>query len=323
MDYVNLGGSSLQVSRLCLGGNSWGSQGLRNWAALDAEASTPFFARALEQGINFFDTADTYNVGGSEEAMGRGLLKMTSRDDLVICTKVGMPASNKPNASGLGRKHVMASIDASLRRLGTDYVDIYMLHRYDAATPAEEIMSTLADIVRAGKVRYIGASSMRATQFARLQLFAKANNLPSFVAMQSLYNLLYREEEREMIPFCEEEKVSLIPYSPLARGVLSGTRRRDGSGTTERANQDKFAAGYYSDASFAIVDRVTAVAQKRNLKPSAIAMAWLLSKSAVAAPVVGVTKIEQIDEAVAALHIRLDATEIAVLEELYRPRPVQ
>ena len=322
MQYANLGRSGLKVSRICLGGNSWGAAGKRSWAPFDAEASGPFFKRALDKGINFFDTADIYNAGASEEVMGACLLNLVPREELVIASKVGAPMSDKPNRSGLGRKHVMASIDATLKRLRTDYVDLYLIHRLDPSTPIEEIMAGFADIVRAGKARYIGASTMWAYQFARLQLFATANGLPPFIAMQNLYNLLYREEEREMIPFCREEGVGVTPYSPLARGVLAGTRSRAGGGATERAREDKMAASYFSDDSFAIVDRVVALAKTRGVKPSQIALAWLLHKPGLVAPVIGSTAPSQIDEAAEATGIALSPEEMKSLEEPYKPRPV-
>jgi 1-deoxyxylulose-5-phosphate synthase len=322
MQYTNLGRSGLKVSRICLGGNSWGAKDKRAWSPFDAEASRPFFKRALDRGVNFFDTADVYNSGVSEEIIGSCLIGSVSRDDLVIATKVGIPMSDKPNRAGLGRKHMMASIDASLKRLRTDYVDLYFIHRFDPLTPAEEIMAGLADIVRAGKARYIGASTMWAYQFARLQLFAKANGLPPFIAMQNLYNLLYREEERDMIPFCREEGVAITPYSPLARGVLAGTRSRAGGGETERAREDKMASPYFNDESFAIVDRVVALAKARGVKPTQIALAWLLHRPGLVAPVIGSTRLEQIDDAAEATGLALSAEEIKSLDELYRPRPV-
>jgi aryl-alcohol dehydrogenase (NADP+) len=322
MQYANLGRSGLKVSRICLGGNSWGAEGRRSWAPFDAEASRPFFKRALDKGINFFDTADVYNVGVSEEVMGACLTGLVPREDLVIASKVGSPMSDKPNRSGLGRKHLMASIEATLRRLRTDYVDLYIIHRLDPSTPTEEIMAGFADIVRAGKARYIGASTMWAYQFARLQLFAKANGLPQFVTMQNLYNLLYREEEREMIPFCREEGVGVTPYSPLARGVLAGTRNREGGGTTERAREDKLGGAYFTDDSFAIVDRVVTLAKARGVKPSQIALAWMLHKPGLVAPVIGSTALQQIDEAAEATQIGLSPEEMKSLEELYKARAV-
>lgn len=313
MKYTTLGNSGLTVSRICLGGNSWGAAGRRAWAALDTGASAPFFRRALDVGINFFDTADTYNLGASEEAIGTHLVGAVPRDELVICTKVGMAMGPGPNQSGLGRKHVLASIDASLRRLRTDHVDLYMLHRYDPVTPAEEIVTTLADIVRAGKARHVAASTMRATQFARLQVMARENRLPSFVSMQNLYNLLDRSEEADMIPFCIEEGVALTPYSPLARGVLSGTRQPGGGGASERAREDKAAQTYMTDASFAIVERVRAIARASGAAPSQVALAWLLHQRGLAAPVVGVTRLEQIDDAAKATELSLDQAQLDAL----------
>jgi aryl-alcohol dehydrogenase (NADP+) len=322
MEYVNLGRSGLKVSRICLGGNSWGAKDRRGWAPFDEAASRPFFKRALDRGINFFDTADVYNEGESEAILGTSLVGQVPRDELVIATKVGHQMTGKPNGGGLGRKHLMASIDASLRRLRTDHVDLYIVHRYDPTTPVEEIMRGLDDIVRAGKARYIGASSMRATQLARLQLFAAANGLARFVAMQNLWNLLYREEEREMIPFCREEGLGLTPYSPLARGVLSGTRSRGGGGSTERARADKRADVYLDEESFVIVDRVVELATARGVTPAQIALAWLLHQDGPVAPVTGATALEQIDTAAAAVELRLTEEETRRLEAPYRPRSV-
>jgi aryl-alcohol dehydrogenase (NADP+) len=316
MNYVRLGKSGLEVSRICLGGNSWGAAGRRSWAPFDADASAPFFRRALDLGINFFDTADVYNVGASETILGEKLIGQVPRDDLVITTKFGQSMSQIPNAAGLGRKHMMASIDASLRRLRTDHVDIYMVHRMDPVTPVEEVMSGLADIVQAGKARYLGASVMRPTQFARLQLFARANGLPAFIAMQNLWSLLYREDERDMVPFCREEGVGLTPYSPLARGVLAGPR------ATERAEKDVRAHPYRTEASLRIVGRVVAVAAARGVKPAQVALAWLMHQQGLAAPVVGTTRLDQLDDAAAAVTVSLAADEIASLEAPYLPRAV-
>jgi len=321
MQYRNLGRSGLVVSRICLGGNSWGAAGRRTWAAFDAAASRPFFKRALDLGINFFDTADVYNQGASEEAIGAGLIGSVARDELVITTKVGHMMADRPNRSGLGRKHLIASIDASLARLKTDYVDVYMVHRFDPITPVEEIVCALADIVRSGKARYLAASTMRATQFARLQLFARANDLPPFIAMQNLYNLLYREEEREMIPFCREEGVGLSPYSPLARGVLSGPRTAGSNALTERAREDKAALRYQSEAGRTIIARATAIAEAHGATPAQVALAWLLHKDGLVAPVVGTTRLEQIDAAAGSVDLALSPAEIASLEEPYQTVP--
>ena len=314
MQYMPLGRSGLKVSRICLGGNSWGAAGRRAWAPFDADASAPFFRRALDLGINFFDTADVYNRGASETILGEKLIGQVPRDELVITTKLGQAMSDKPNAAGLSRKHMMASIDASLQRLRTDHVDVYMVHRLDPATPVEEVMAALADIVRAGKARYLGASSMRATGFARLHLFARAHALPPFIAMQNLWSLLYREEEREMIPFCREEGVGLTPYSPLARGVLAGER------ATERAERDDRASPYRTEASGRIVERVVALAGARGVKPMQVALAWLLHQPGLVAPVMGATRPEQLDDAAAALDVALTAEEMAALEAPYQPR---
>ena len=314
MQYVTLGRSGLAVSRVCLGGNSWGAVGRRAWAPFDAAASAPFFRRALDLGINFFDTADIYNLGASETVIGERLVGLVPRDELVITTKLGQALSGAPNAGGLGRKHMLASIDASLRRLRTDHVDIYMVHRFDPATPVEEVMDGLAGIVRAGKARYLGASSMRATQFAQLQLFARANGLPPFIVMQNLWNLLYREEEREMVPFCREQGVGLTPYSPLARGVLAGARQ------TERAVKDARAAAYRSEACGRVVAAVAALAQARGVAPAQVALAWLLHQPGLAAPVLGATRPDQLDSAAGALAVSLSAAEMAALEAPYQPR---
>jgi len=310
VQYTRLGSSGLTVSRICLGGNSWGAKGHRQWSPFDAAASRPFLRRALDLGINFFDTADVYNTGASEEVMGQELIGLVPRDELVITTKVGGTMSSKPNGAGLGRKHVLASIDASLKRLRTDHVDIYMLHRFDMATPVEETLGALAEIVRAGKARYIGASTMRATQFARLQLGAKAIGMP-FVAMQNLYNLIDREEEADMNPFCAEEGVAITPYSPLARGILSGSRAVGGG--TERAGMDRIADRYQPAQTGPVVERVQRVAQETGFPASQVALAWLLHQTAVAAPVVGVTKPEQIDGAAAATGLTLTAEQLATL----------
>jgi aryl-alcohol dehydrogenase (NADP+) len=321
MQHVKLGRSGLEVSRICIGGNSWGAKGNRTWRAFDAAESRPLIRHALDKGINFFDTADVYNAGASETILGAALLDYARREDVVIATKVGIRMGEGPNRAGLGRKHVMASIDASLKRLGTDHVDLYIIHRYDPATPVDEIMETLADVVRAGKALHIGASSMWPWQLARLQTYAAAKGLPRFVAMQNLWSLLYREEEREMVPLCREEGIALTPYSPLARGMLSGTRRREGGGDTERAQADKGAEVYRSEQDFAIVDAAVEVAHARGVTPSRVALAWLLAQPGMAAPVIGATRPEYIDDAVAAVELTLTAEEAAALEAPYRPRP--
>lgn len=321
MQYVNLGRSGLQVSRLCLGGNSWGSKGKRQWSGLDAEASKPFLHRALDKGINFFDTAPSYNDGSSEETLGQHLVGAVPREELVLLSKVGFPRPAGANRSGLSRKHIFASIDATLRRLKTDHLDIFMIHRLDPATPIEETLAALAEVVRSGKARYLGASSMPVRHFVRMQLFCQANRLPAFIAMQNLYNLLYREDERELIPFCIDEGVGLTPYSPLARGVLSGGRGADGSGQSERAKGDiDKAREFYRDHTPPILEAVTAAAAAHGAKPAQVALSWLLHQQGVSAPLVGATRLEHIDDAVAALELKLGADELAALQTPYQPR---
>ena len=323
MDYVNLGDSGLKVSRVCLGMMSYGRPQWRDWV-LDEADSRPFILRALELGINFFDTADLYSRGVSEEVTGRALRDFARRDAVVIATKLFFPTNEEdPNARGLSRKHIMDAIDGSLRRLDTDYVDLYQIHRWDYTTPIEETLEALHDVVKAGKARYIGASSMHAWQFAKALHLQDMNGWTRFVSMQNLYNLLYREEEREMIPLCVDEGVGLIPWSPLARGFLAGTRSREDWGETRRARSDSMAQEqYYEDLDFAIVERATELAQRRGVSPAQIALAWLLHQPPVSAPIVGATKMQHLEEAVAATGIALDGDEIALLEELYRPRAV-
>jgi aryl-alcohol dehydrogenase-like predicted oxidoreductase len=322
MDYVNLGRTGLKVSRICLGCMSYGASAWREWV-LDEDASRPFFQRAIEHGITFFDTADMYSLGVSEEVTGRALRDFSRRDQVVIATKVFYPVGPGPNDRGLSRKHLFDAIDASLARLGTDYVDLYQIHRLDPATPIEETLRALEDIVRAGKARYIGASSMFAWQFAKALALADARGWTRFVSMQNHYNLVYREEEREMIPLCVEEGIGIIPWSPLARGFLAGNRRKDDRGDTRRAKSDQFAHQlYYQDSDFEIADRCTQLASQRGVSPAQIALAWLLHKPAVTAPIIGATRLEQLDQAVAALDVRLAESEIRFLEERYQPHPV-
>jgi aryl-alcohol dehydrogenase-like predicted oxidoreductase len=322
MQYVNLGKTGLKVSRLCLGMMTYGTSKWRDWV-LDEEESRPFVKRALEFGINFFDTADMYSVGVSEEVTGRALRDFARRDQVIIASKVYHPMSDDVNAQGLSRKHIMDSIDASLRRLGTDYVDLYQIHRWDYGTPIEETMQALHDVVRAGKARYIGASSMFAWQFAKAQYTADQHGWTRFVAMQNHYNLAYREEEREMIPFCVDQGIGMIPWSPLARGFLAGNRTTDRSGATTRSKSDGFAHDmYYADSDFAVVDRVSELAQQHDRSNAQIALAWMLSKSYITAPIIGASKMKHLEEAVAALDITLSADEIAHLEEPYQPHPV-
>jgi aryl-alcohol dehydrogenase (NADP+) len=323
MDYVNLGGTGLKVSRLCLGTMTYGSKKWREWV-LEEEESRPFIRRALELGINFFDTADMYSVGVSEEIVGRALKEFgPSRDRVVIATKVFNPMGDDPNQRGLSRKHILHSIDDSLRRLGTDYVDLYQIHRFDYQTPIEETLEALHDVVKAGKALYLGASSMFAWQFARMLYRADALGLTRFVTMQNHYNLIYREEEREMNPLCRQEGVGLIPWSPLARGFLAGNRKAEGFGETLRAKTDEYAQKlYYQPSDFAVVDRISEIASKRGVNNAQIALAWILAQPGVAAPIVGASKMQHLDDAVSALAIRLDEAEIKALGAPYEPHRV-
>jgi len=321
MDYVNLGASGLRVSRVCLGMMSYGNDSDREWA-LDESAAEPIVRAAVEGGITFFDTADTYSKGASEVATGRLLPKFLTREEMVVATKVFMPMTPGENGRGLSRKHILAAIDASLQRLGMDYVDLYQIHRWDPSTPIEETMGALHDVVRAGKARYIGASSMFAWQFMKAQRVAERAGLTSFVSMQNHYNLLYREEEREMIPLCLDEGIGVIPWSPLARGMLAGNRARGGEKRTTRAGSDAFADYLYGEADFDVVDRVVELASERGLPPAQLALAWLLAKPGVTAPIVGATKPEHLADALAAEQLALSEQEIARLEEPYLPHPV-
>jgi 1-deoxyxylulose-5-phosphate synthase len=321
MDYVRLGSTGLKVSRLCLGAMTYGTPEWRPWV-LDEAASRPFIARALEHGINFFDTADMYSRGVSEQVLGRAL-KDQPRDQLVIATKAFYPVTDGPNAGGLSRKHLFEAIDGSLRRLGTDYVDLYQIHRFDYDTPIEETLEALHDIVKSGKVRYLGASSMFAWQFMKMLAVADAHGWTRFVSMQNHYNLVYREEEREMLPLCREEGIGVIPWSPLARGFLAGNRRREDRGETVRAKTDGFAHElYYADSDFTIAERAGDVAARRGLKPTQVALAWLLSRPGVTAPIIGASKLPHLDEAVAALDVRLEPDEITLLEQPYQPHTI-
>src|SRR3954468_10897715 len=319
MDYVSLGRTGVRVSRICLGMMSYGRNEERAWA-LDEEAAEPIVQRAVEGGVVFFDTADVYNGGQSEVITGRLLRQLFgTREEYVVATKVHGRTMAGENGAGLSRKHIMASIDASLERLGLDYVDLYQTHRWDPRTPIEETMDALHDVVRAGKARYIGASSMFAWQFAKAQSVAATR----FVAMQNHYNLVYREEEREMIPQCLDQGVGVLPWSPLARGLLAGTRTREGEKRTQRARTDSFGDSLYDpEVDFAVVDRVTEVASTRGVPAAQVALAWLLHKPGVTAPIVGATKLEHLDDAVAAEKLALDAAEIARLEEPYAPHAI-
>jgi aryl-alcohol dehydrogenase-like predicted oxidoreductase len=321
MDQIRLGSTGLHVSRVCLGMMSYGNDSDRPWA-LDEAAAEPIIRRAVEGGITFFDTADVYSQGASEVATGRLVGKLLSRDEAVIATKVHGQMTPGPNGRGLSRKHVLSAIDASLQRLGMDYVDLYQIHRWDKETPIEETMEALHDVVRAGKARYIGASSMYAWQFARAQHVAERNGWTPFVSMQNHYNLLYREEEREMIPLCINDGIGIIPWSPLARGLLTGTRTREGERRTTRAQTDGFQDVLYGTADFDVVDRLDEVAGERGLPPAQVALAWLLHKPGVTAPIVGATRLEHLEDALAAAELTLSAEEIARLEEPYVPHPV-
>ena len=322
MNYVRLGATGLKVSRLCLGTMTYGTPTWRPWV-LDESASRPFFKRAIEAGINFFDTADMYSLGVSEEVLGRVLKEYSRRDDVVIATKVFYPVTEGPNERGLSRRHIFDAIDRSLRRLCVDYVDLYQIHRFDPETPIEETLEALHDLVKAGKVRYLGASSMYAWQFARMLYVADRHGWTRFVSMQNHYNLVYREEEREMIPLCLNEGIGVIPWSPLARGFLTGTRSRGDRGETLRAKTDAFAHRlYYADDDFTVAERTAEVARARGVSPAQIALAWILAKPGVTAPIVGASKMSHLEEALAAMDLALTAEEIARLEEPYRPHPV-
>jgi aryl-alcohol dehydrogenase-like predicted oxidoreductase len=318
MEYTRLGGTGLQVSRICLGMMSYGDPAVRPWA-LDETAAEPFVRRAADAGITFFDTADVYSDGVSEEITGRLLARtFPRREDYVLATKVHGAMGPGRNDRGLSRKHVMAGIDASLRRLGVDYVDLYQIHRWDPDTPIEETMEALHDVVRAGKARYLGASSMYAWQFAKAQRVAKT----PFVAMQNHYNLVYREEEREMIPQCLDMGVGCIPWSPLARGLLAGNRTRDGQRLTTRAANDPFGDSLYSEQDFDVVEAAQSVGRERGVPSARVALAWLLHKPGVTAPIVGATKLSHLEDAIASVDLELSDDEIAALEKPYRPHPV-
>ena len=322
MEQVRLGKTGLHVSRVCLGMMSYASDRGRPWM-LDEAAAEPIVRRAVEGGITFFDTADMYAQGGSEVVTGRLLSKLISRDELVLATKVYFPMTPGPTGGGLSRKHILAAIDASLSRLGVDYVDLYQIHRWDRQTPIEETMEALHDVVQAGKARYLGASSMYAWQFAKAQHAAERHGWTPFVSMQNHYNLVYREEEREMIPFCLDQGIGVLPWSPLARGFLAGTRSREGERKTIRAETDDYADQMYGrPEDFDVVDRVREVADERGVPAAQVALAWLLHRPGVTAPIVGATKLAHLEDALAAAALTLSADELARLEEPYRPHPV-
>jgi len=323
MQYVNLGKTGMKVSRLCLGMMSYGSKQWRDWV-LDEEDAKPYIKRALDAGINFFDTADVYSVGESERVTGNLLKQLgVRRQDIVIATKVNGQMSEDVNDRGLSRKHIMDSIDNSLKRLQMDYVDLYQIHRWDSNVPIEETMEALHDVVKAGKARYIGASSMFAWQFSKAQYTAQSHGWTRFVSMQNHYNLVYREEEREMIPLCLDQGVGLIPWSPMARGFFAGDRKRGGGGKTTRAKNDPFADRlYFRDEDFDVVERAVEVAKERGVTSSQIALAWHFTKPHIAAPIIGATKMDHLEQAIAALDIQLSDEEVKRLEESYQPHPV-
>lgn len=319
MKYLRLGSAGLQVSKLCLGGMTYGSPSWRDWV-LDEAASRPFIKQALDAGINFFDTADMYSLGAGEQVLGRALLDYAPRDEVVLATKVNYPMSDKPNAQGLSRKHILSSIDASLKRLGTDHVDLYIIHRFDPHTPIEETIDALDTVVRSGKARYIGASSMHAWQLMHMLGLQRQYGLAQFVSMQNHYNLIYREEEREMLPLCRELGIAVTPWSPLARGLLAGSR----AAQTTRAVTDQPAQLWYDQHAeeAAIVAAVAQVAAERGVPPAQVAMAWVASRAGVTAPIIGATKPHHLEDAVAGIELVLSAAEVALLEQPYRPRPV-
>ena len=323
MQTTSLGKTGLQVSRLCLGCMSYGSSKWRDWV-LDDVAARPFFRQALDAGINFFDTADMYSDGASEEVLGRALKDLgVKREQVVIATKLYNPTGSTPNERGTGRKHVRHAIENSLRRLGTDYVDLYQIHRYDRATPMEETLDALSGLVDEGKVLYLGASSMAAWEFTRFLYLADLHGWPRFVSMQNHYNLVYREEEREMIPLCRAEGIGLIPWSPLARGFLAGNRKAVGEGDTARAKSDDFAHKlYYQESDFRVADRVGEVAKELGVNPAQVALAWMLGQEGITSPIIGATKAHHLDDAVKALDIHLSAAQIRRLEEPYQPHAV-
>ncbi|HEX2698302.1 MAG TPA: aldo/keto reductase [Anaerolineales bacterium] len=323
MQYVNLGNTGTKVSRLCLGMMTYGSKKWREWV-LEEEQAKPFIKRALDAGINFFDTADVYSLGVSEEVLGNLMKNLgVRRETVVIATKVFNEMSDDVNDRGLSRKHIMDAIDKSLKRLKMDYVDLYQTHRWDYNAPIEETMEALHDVVKAGKARYIGASSMFAWQFTKAQYVADLNHWTRFVSMQNHYNLIYREEEREMIPCIRDQGVAMIPWSPMARGFFAGNHRKGDWGDSARAKTDKYAQSmYYRDEDFVVADRVQEVAKERGVSGSQMALAWVLSKPYVTSPIIGSSKMEHLDESIAALDIQLSEEEVRRLEEPYRPHPI-
>ncbi|MBN1680481.1 MAG: aldo/keto reductase [Anaerolineae bacterium] len=322
MEYINLGKTGMRVSRVCLGMMTYGTPQWREWV-LDEASSRPIIQRALELGINFFDTADMYSLGVSEEITGRAIRDLARRDEVIVATKVYWPVNDDINAYGLSRKHIMDSIDNSLRRLDMDYVDLYIIHRWDYNTPVEETLEALNDIVRAGKARYIGASSMFAWQFAKALYTCDLHGWTRFVSMQNHYNLIYREEEREMNPLCLDQGIGITPWSPLARGFLAGNRTRSKSGDTARSITDNLAHDYYyRDDDFAVMDRVIEVANRLGYSPAQVALAWILHKPGITCPVIGASKVKHLEESVAVVDITLTAEDMAYLEEPYQPHPI-
>jgi aryl-alcohol dehydrogenase (NADP+) len=323
MEYVNLGSAGVKVSRICMGCMTYGSKRWREWV-LEEEEGRPFLRRALEHGINFFDTADAYSLGRSEEILGKALEDFgPGRDKVVIATKVFHPMGDDPNRRGLSRKHIRHSIDGSLLRLRTDYVDLYQIHRFDPLTPIEETLEALNDVVRSGKALYVGASSMYAWQFERMLCAAERRGWSRFVTMQNHYNLLYREEEREMIPLCRREGIGILPWSPLARGLLARRPPREGYGETSRARTDDYAHRmYYREGDFSVADRVAGVAERRGVSMARVALAWLLHQPGVTAPIIGASRMDHLEDAIQALELRLEDDELKALAEPYRPHPV-
>jgi aryl-alcohol dehydrogenase (NADP+) len=322
MKYLNLGLSGLKVSQLCLGMMSYGASAWRKWV-LDEAPSRPFITRAVELGINFFDTSDMYSKGVSEEVLGRAIKELAPRHEVVIATKVFYPITDDPNGRGLSRKHIFDAVDGSLRRLGMEYIDLYQIHRYDHQTPIEETLEALHDVVKAGKARYIGASSMYAWQFAEMLAKQREHGWTRFVSMQNHYNLVYREEEREMIPLCVARGIGLIPWSPLARGFLAGNRQRGRKDATPREEHDDYGHSlYYTDADYEIAERVVRIAKSRGVLPVQVALAWIVQRPGVVAPIIGATKLEQLDQLVAGLDVELTLDEVKELEERYQPHPV-
>ena len=321
MKHVQLGTSGLRVSRLCLGMMSYGNHSDRPWV-LDEQAAEPIVKAAVEAGITFYDTADVYSNGQSEVATGKLLAKFFKREEVTVATKVFMPLGKGPNNWGLSRKHIFAAIDESLTRLNMDYVDLYQIHRFDPTVPVEETMDALHDLVKSGKVRYIGASSMYAWQFQQMQFAAERAGTTKFISMQNHYNLIYREEEREMLPLCRATGIGVIPWSPLARGFLTGNRERDGVKLTTRAETDSFAETLYVDSDFDVVDVVREIAARREVPAAQIALAWLLHQQGVSAPIIGATKLSHLEDAVASLKVELSAEELSVLEAPYVPHRI-